>query len=43
LDIDIDAFSIYEEFKNYDDLIGIYVFTVNRKYEFKNFHFLPFP
>lgn len=32
LDIDVDAFSIYEEFKNYDELIGIYVFTPNRNY-----------
>jgi hypothetical protein len=32
LDVDVDALSIYDEFKRYDELIGIYVFTANRKY-----------
>lgn len=27
LDVDVDAYAIYEEFKKYDELIGIYVFT----------------
>jgi hypothetical protein len=40
LDTDVDAYIMYEEFKKFGELIGIYVFTLYKKYHL--FYHLPF-